>query len=243
MESGTAATLPLFNASRRDLLWDAFAANVSTCAGVLRGSTFPCLRNASASDLLTSWEAAVSAFPDLFLFAPVLDGADGLIPDLTSNLLATGRVPTIPMIAGTVLDEGTGLVPQTLSSITDLFTYFLDAESPYLQTLTPELEADLVALLGLYSSPGDPDLLQSPFGTGNETFEGTGEQYKLAAAIFGDLILQAPRRAWIRAAAEAGVPAYGYLFADKNAAAADPSLGGMCLPGCSLTRAWGLSWS
>ncbi|KAM5539590.1 hypothetical protein V8D89_006699 [Ganoderma adspersum] len=223
MESGTAATLPLFDASRRDLLWDAFAANVSACAGVLRGSTFPCLRNASTSDLLTSWAAAVSVFPDLFLFAPVLDGADGLIPDLTSNLLAAGRVPTIPVIAGTVLDEGTGLVPQTLSSITDLLNYFLDAESPYPQTLTHKLEADLVALLGRYSG-GDADLLQSPFGTGNDTF-GAGEQYKLAAAVFGDLILQAPRRAWIEAAAAAGVRAYGYLFADQNAAAADPSLG------------------
>lgn len=131
MESGSAGSLPLFDAYRRDLLWDAFAANVSACAGVLRGSTFPCLRNASTSDLLTSWEAAIAVFPDLFLFVPVLDGADGLIPDLPFNILAMGHVPTIPFIAGTVLDEGTTFVPQELYSITDLFNFFLDADSPY----------------------------------------------------------------------------------------------------------------
>ena len=224
MESGSAGSLPLFDASRRDLLWDAFAANVSACAGVLRGSTFPCLRNASTSDLLTSWEAAVAVFPDLFLFVPVLDGADGLVPDLPSDLLAADHVPIIPFIAGTVLDEGTAFVPQELSSITDLFTFFLDADSPYPPALTSELQADIVTLLGRYS--GDPNLLNSPFGTGNTTF-GAGEQYKLTAAMFGDITFQAPRRAWTQAAATAGVPAYSYLFTDQNTAVADPSLGGM----------------
>ncbi|PIL26547.1 hypothetical protein GSI_12305 [Ganoderma sinense ZZ0214-1] len=224
MESGSAGTLPLFNASRRDLLWDAFAANVSTCAGVLRGSTFPCLRNASASDLLTSWESAISVFPDPFLFVPVLDGPTGLIPDLPSTQLAAGGIPKIPFIAGTVLDEGTAFVPQQLASITDLFNFVLDAVSPYPQTLTTPVQEDVVALLGLYSGDPDSDLDGSPFGTGNETF-GAGAQYKLAAAMFGDMAFQAPRRAWMQAAAAAGVPAYGYLFADQNAAAADPSLG------------------
>ena len=223
MESGSSSSLPLYNASRRDLLWDAFTANITACEGVRRGSTFPCLRNVSTSELLSSWSAAASVFPDLFLFAPVLDGPSGLIPDLPSKLLAAGRFTSnISLLAGTVLDEGTAFVPQQLSSYYDLFNFFLDAITPYPQAFSPELEPDIETALVMYL--GDPNL-GSPFGTGNETF-GAGDLYKAPAAMIGDLVFQAPRRAWMEAAVKAGVPAYGYIFADQNAAKADPVLGG-----------------
>ncbi len=222
MESGSAGSLPLFNASRRDLLWDVFAANITECAGVLRGSTFPCLRNASASELLSSWVAATAVFPDLFLFVPVVDGPGGLIPDLPSKLIAAGRFAKILLITGTVLDEGTLFVPQQLSSGVDLFNAILDVVSPYPQTYSTQLEQDLETLLVQYL--GDPDL-GSPFGTGNEMF-GTGSLYKVVAAVLGDVMFQAPRRQWVQAAAAAGVPTYGYIFTDQNAALANPSLGG-----------------
>ena len=224
MESGSSSSLPLFNASRRDLLWDAFTANITGCEGVRRGSTFPCLRNASASELLASWSAAAAVFPDLFLFAPVLDGSSGLIPDLPSKLLAAGRFTSnISLLAGTVLDEGTEFIPQQIFSYYDLLNDFTNAISPYPQVFTAQLESDLAPLLLMYL--GDPNL-GSPFGTGNETF-GAGDLYKVTAALFGDLAFQAPRRAWMEAAVKAGVPAYGYIFADQNAAKADPVLGGM----------------
>ena len=44
--------------------------------------------------------------------------------------------------------------------------------------------------------------------------------------MLGDMSFQAPRREWIRLAAAAGVPTWGYIFMDQNAAAANPSLGG-----------------
>ena len=81
---------------------------------------------------------------------------------------------------------------------------------------------DLQALLQLY--PDDP-ALGSPFGTGNETF-GAGKEYKRAAALNGDVRVQAPKRQWMLAASRAGVQAYGYFFADEHAALQDPSLGG-----------------
>ena len=223
MESGSAGSIPLFHASRRDLLWDAFTANVSTCTGMLRGSTFPCLRNASTAELLRSWEAAVNVFPDTFLFVPVLDGPDGLIPDLPSTLFAAGRIPKVPFIAGTVLDEGTAFVQRTLSSTYDLFGFFQAAAMPYPQEFSAQFaEVIQVLVIQYYDDPNQG----SPFGTGNETF-GTGALYKTTAAAFGDITFQAPRREWIQAAASAGVPAYGYIFTDQNAAVAEPSLGGV----------------
>ncbi|PIL26309.1 hypothetical protein GSI_12065 [Ganoderma sinense ZZ0214-1] len=221
MESGSAGSLPLFNASQRNLVWDAFAANISACAGVLRGSTFPCLRSAPTSALLSSWEAAAAVLPDLDLFVPVLDGPNGLIPDLPSALLAAGRVSKIPFISGTVLDEGTVFVPQALSNPIHLFEFFLAAEIPYPQTYRPQFRQDFQKLLIQYIS--DPDM-RSPFGTGNETF-GTGDLYKLWAAGFGDIVFEAPRREWTQAGAGAGVTVYSYIFADQNVAVADPSLG------------------
>ncbi|KAM5539639.1 hypothetical protein V8D89_006748 [Ganoderma adspersum] len=221
MESGSATTFPSFNASRRALLWDAFAANTTVCAGVPRGSMFPCLRNATTADLLASWEAAAAVFPDLLLFMPVIDGPDDLVPDLPLELIAAGHFSKIPFIAGTVLDEGTMFVPQDISVPEDLLDVFLAVDSPYPQQFSAQYLQDISTLFGLYS--GDP-ALGSPFGTGNETF-GLDPLYKLGSAVFGDMTFQASRRRWIQAAAAAGVPAYGYIFAEQNTATAAPSLG------------------
>lgn len=222
MESGSATTFPLFNASRRALLWDAFAANTTVCAGVPRGSTFQCLHNATTANLLASWEAAAAVFPDLLPFMPVIDGPDGLLPDLPLDLIAAGHYSKIPFIAGTVLDEGTLFVPQDISVPEELLDVLLSVDSPYPQQFSTQYLQDIETLFGVYSE--DP-ALGSPFGTGNETF-GLDPLYKLTSAVFGDMTFQASRQLWIQAAAAAVVPTYGYIFADQNAAAAVPSLGG-----------------
>ncbi len=222
MESGSVETVPLYTASRRDLLWETFATNVTGCESTVQGSTFSCLRNATTSALVSSWEATVSAFSDLVLFGPVIDGPDGLLPDLPSKLLAAGRFSKIPLITGTVLDEGTAFVPQPLPSPFDPFSFLLAASTPSPHQSTAQLEQDIETLLALY--PDDP-ALGSPFGTGNETF-GLDSEYKRVAALVGDVMTQAPRRAWIQAAAAAGVATYCYTFTDQTAAAADPSRGG-----------------
>ena len=84
---------------------------------------------------------------------------------------------------------------------------------------------DIETLFGVYSE--DP-ALGSPFGTGNETF-GLDPLYKLTSAVFGDMTFQASRRMWIQAAAGAGVPTYGYLFADPPSDGTAPRLGGTCI--------------
>ena len=225
MESGAAETVPLYNASRRDLIWDTFATNVTGCEDVVQGSTFSCLRNATTSALVSSWEAVAATFSDLVLFGPVLDGPSGLLPDLPSKLLAAGRFSKIPFITGAVLDEGTAFVPQPLPSPFDPTSFLLAAASPSPHESSAQLKLDIETLLELY--PDDPTA-GSPFGMGNETF-GLGSEYKRMAAVVGDVMTQAPKRAWIQAAAEAGVATYGYVFADQTAAVAKPSLGGETL--------------
>ncbi|KAM5539681.1 hypothetical protein V8D89_006790, partial [Ganoderma adspersum] len=221
MESGFAGSLPSFEASRGDLLWDAFAANVTVCAGVPRGSTFSCLRSATTDALLSSWEAAIEVIPDLFHFVPVIDGPDGLLPDIPSTLLTAGSFSKIPFIAGTVLDEGTDFVPRQISSEVQVQLFVLLAENPFPETVAPEFQLAAGTLVALY--PDDP-AAGSPFGTGNETF-GLSSQYKRASAMYGDVSFQAMRRRWIQAATAAGVPAFGYVFADENVATGDPSRG------------------
>ncbi|KAM5532515.1 hypothetical protein V8D89_013802 [Ganoderma adspersum] len=221
MESGAAETVPLYNASRRDLIWDTFATNITGCEDLALGSTFSCLRNATTSALVSSWEAVAAAFSDLVLFGPVLDGPTGLLPDLPSKLLAAGRFSKIPFITGTVLDEGTAFVPQPVPSPFDPVSFLLAAVSPSPHESSAQLESDIDTLLALY--PDNPTA-GSLFGTGNETF-GLGDEYKRIAALVGDVMTQAPKRVWIQAAAKAGVPTYGYVFADQTAAVAKPSLG------------------
>ena len=114
-------------------------------------------------------------------------------------------------------------VPDSYNGSTDIPFLFSIAELPFGNTsaLPSEFQTDLGTLLTLY--PDDPTV-GSPFGTGNETF-GLSSQFKRASALLGDVSFQAPRRAWIQAAASAGVTTYGYLFADQNAAT-EASLGG-----------------
>ena len=107
VESGSAGTLPFFNASRRDVVWETFVSDVPECANATAGDTFSCMQDVDTAALLTAWEDTAASFSEPFLFVPVLDGPDGLVPDLPSNLFASGKFSKIPFIAGTNLDEGT----------------------------------------------------------------------------------------------------------------------------------------
>ncbi|KAI0691678.1 extracellular triacylglycerol lipase precursor [Earliella scabrosa] len=214
-ESGSAASLPIFTASRRQPVWDTFVSNVPACASATRGNTISCMQNSGVdtATLLAAWEQTAASVPLPYLFAPVLDGPNGLIPDLPSRLLAAGNFSKIPFMAGTVLDEGTSFVPDTISSEQQIVSFLTLVDQPF--TINPPLafQQDVARLLQLY--PDNP-ALGSPFGTGNETF-GLSSQYKRAAALVGDVCFEATRREWIRAASRAGVQVYGYLFTDHNA--------------------------
>lgn len=104
-----------------------------------------------------------------------------------------------------------------------LFTVLTQANPTKDGNFPPNVEATVQSLLTLYP---DSPALGSPFGTGNETF-GLSPEFKQASAIMGDIMFQAPRRAWSQSATQYGVRNYGYIFTDPQAVPVDlPMLGG-----------------
>lgn len=107
-ESGSQATLALFPAERGELDWQNFVRGVPYCASVATsGDTFSCLRDVNSTEIFQGLAAALAESTNKFPFAPVIDGSDGLIPDLPSVLFKRGQFTRLPFIAGTNLDEGT----------------------------------------------------------------------------------------------------------------------------------------
>ncbi|CAK5278299.1 unnamed protein product [Mycena citricolor] len=208
-ESGWQATLPIVPATSRENLWTNFVGGVTSCASLAgTHSTFSCLRNATTQELLDSFNAAFAGSAEPYPWDPVIDGPQGLIPDLPSRLLAQGKFSRVPFIAGTNLDEGTYFTSQSqsLNSTAAVNASFISKRLP--SDSPAVFQSSVTELLKLYP---DVPALGSPYGTGNNTF-GLGSQFKRAAAIDGDLDFHSQRRLWIEAAANAGVKTFGYLF-------------------------------
>jgi len=191
-QSGTASTLPIFDAYRGTPSWMLFVNHTRPCAGASPNNAFACLMTASSSDLLVGINAglAIEQFP----FRAVLDGPEGIMSDLPAKRLSRGAGGQIPFIAGTVLDEGplvcsnldgqcdytstgTLFIPRDFQ--TEDIPIWLNANYTPSPLVPDALSAGIDKVISLYS--GDPGA-GSPFGTGNETF-GTGPGFKWGAAI------------------------------------------------------------
>ncbi|KAJ7144526.1 esterase 1 [Mycena epipterygia] len=208
--SGSPAGAPSFNASHRQDDWDHFVQAIPECQSTRENSTsLECLRTVDSSALVNAITVATGQANTLLPWAPTIDGPGGVIPDLQSKLLQAGTFAHLPFIAGDVLDEGSAFVPSTTNS-TDMIK---DGLLPYYSVSTipdPIIEAALDKLLELY-----PDIpaLGCPYNTGNDTF-GLNSQFKRYAAIFGDLVFIAQRRALSQIAAGMGIKSFGYIFTD-----------------------------
>ncbi|KAI0746063.1 esterase 1 [Earliella scabrosa] len=219
--SGGSGTIPMYDATRRESEWTNFVAATPECSGASSGSTFDCMRSASIETLMASYQTTVDQSPEAFQFVPVIDGPDGIIPDLPSKLIAQGKFSKIPIMAGTNLDDGTFFTPKGISTEAQIRAFLIGATLPFQQGPPPEdFTAALDTLLEVY--PEDPTI-GSPYGTGAETF-GLSPQYKRLASIIGDAQFQALRRSWVQEAAKAGVPVHAFLFADP-AAVTEPEMG------------------
>ncbi|KAF9265956.1 alpha/beta-hydrolase [Marasmius fiardii PR-910] len=106
LESGGAGTTFTFPASRRQSLWETFVNAIPGCSSS-SSSTFDCIRTANSSSLLLqATDTSVAAANEQFPWVPTLDGPNGLIPDLPSQMFARGQFSRIPFISGNNLDEG-----------------------------------------------------------------------------------------------------------------------------------------
>ncbi|OBZ67058.1 Lipase 1 [Grifola frondosa] len=217
LESGSAGSLPVFNSTGHDYVWQAFVDATPECAQASANNTFDCLRQANFSTLVNSYGAAQAVGANALAFAPVIDGPGGLVPELPSATLAAGYYSRIPFMSGTYsiavafnISTDEEVRDIIYSSLSTLVSAFLPQPTELVQT------AD--ALLALY--PNIP-ALGSPFNTGNDTF-GQNAEYKRAAAMVGDWNFQALRRLWSQTASRAGVKTFGYLFTDPQAPNEDP---------------------
>ncbi|EJF60967.1 esterase 1 [Dichomitus squalens LYAD-421 SS1] len=221
LQSGPPNLLPLVPSTRRDKDWQTFVSATPECATAKPNQTFDCLREASADTLIQALATFSAGNAELFPFSPVLDGNDGLIPDLPSRLLAAGKFTRLPLIAGTNLDDATIFVPAAASTDQDAINFFISYADPSdAGPPPPALTSAIDTLLELY--PNDP-ALGSPFGTGNETF-GLGSEYKRVAAIADDVAFTSTRRALAQNASDHRSRVFAYLFSDPQAVT-NPSQG------------------
>jgi len=117
----------------------------------------------------------------LYDWFPTIDGS--LIPESPTKQLAAGRFIHLPIIAGTVTDEGTFFGTKGINSDEDL----KDA----LRTSYPNIRNSTIdKFLALY--PDDASL-GSPYNTG-DGYLPTGRQDKRSCSLYGDLVMIGPKR-------------------------------------------------
>lgn len=96
----------MFDAVHHEEDWENFINAVPACAGSSSNDSFACLRAASVDDIINAGNNALAVSAGGFPFAPVIDGPNGIIPDLPSGLFAQGHFAKIPLLTGQNLDEG-----------------------------------------------------------------------------------------------------------------------------------------
>ncbi|KAJ7216322.1 esterase 1 [Mycena pura] len=212
-QSSQPGTTVLFDANRSAPQWLVFANFACGTTNLTIDDTFSCLLSASADDIPAGEEAGVTAMVGEFPFFPVLDGPAGIVSTLPSVRLSGGAGNNVPFMSGSVLDDGTLFVAASVgTNSSDQIVAQINASFTPSPGGAPALANAIGTLLELY--PDDP-ALGCPFGTGNNTF-GFSSEYKRAAALLGDLLIQAPRRSWSQTASQQGTTVYSYLFTDPQ---------------------------
>ncbi|KAK4234233.1 Alpha/Beta hydrolase protein [Achaetomium macrosporum] len=153
-----------------------------------------CLRKVPA-DLLNSTIADIVPTTS---FYPVVDG--GIVPDLSSRLLAQGKFTKVPLLIGSNSDEGTSFSPSGISSDEE-FTQSVRSGGPDANTTT--------ILMTLY-----PDIpsVGIPTGFHSRPDSTIGTQFKRSAAYYGDYTILSQRRLRNQAWYAHGVTSFAYQF-------------------------------
>ncbi|EJD05093.1 alpha/beta-hydrolase [Fomitiporia mediterranea MF3/22] len=113
-----------------------------------------CLRKASIGALV----AAVNAVPPTSI-VPVVDGPDGILPELPSALISSGKFRTVDFLGGHCTTEGRTILevpPQDITTDADIIRYLFQEWAPHVTNETIE------KAFSLYPAPGTPS---SPYAT------------------------------------------------------------------------------
>ncbi|KAJ7151812.1 alpha/beta-hydrolase [Mycena crocata] len=156
--------------------------------------TLDCLRSVPFESLF----ASINETPDIFSYqgvslnwSPSVDG--DIVVQNPAVSVSQGAYAKIPLLTGDDDDEGTVFSFSSFNVTTE------DGFLQYLRDLyLPQATADQISrVAALY--PQDPTQ-GSPFGTGTDNQ--LTPQYKRIAAVAGDFIFQAPRRAFLQQASK-----------------------------------------
>jgi triacylglycerol lipase len=132
-------------------------------------------------------------------YAPIIDGDFTVAPAATQ--LKTSRFVHVPLLPGCKSDEGTGFGGfgyNTTSQIKDA----IESE----EGLNAAIAQDFLILYPDIPNIGVPSTYP---GRPNGTY---GLQFKRASALFGDIVMHAPRRWTAMQWVKNGAPAYTYRF-------------------------------
>ncbi|KAJ6573837.1 hypothetical protein DFH09DRAFT_1078796 [Mycena vulgaris] len=151
LKSGSVATDVIFPSSRNQVNWDNFVKEIP--------DSLDCLRIANENTFINAITVASFAGTGFLPWAPVLDGAQGVTPDLPSKLLRTSprnySRPSGTAFAPTMVNSTQGIV----DILTADYEVFGASDGVMLDAID--------GLLDLY--PNIP-ALESPYNAGNQTF-------------------------------------------------------------------------
>ncbi|QGA22310.1 hypothetical protein EYB26_010026 [Talaromyces marneffei] len=152
-------------------------------------SSLECLRHLPTDSLLAA--NINRPFPrqttsPLFYFSPCVDGI--FFPDLPSKLLADGRFQRVPLLQGTVTDEGSIFAATANNTEVDQFDEFLSAQFPDLDTDGIDVQYSYI-----------------PLNTTSQAY------YNRASFAYGDVSYTCYGLSFAAAFASANLPVYSWL--------------------------------
>ncbi|GAA5864558.1 hypothetical protein JCM3774_005165 [Rhodotorula dairenensis] len=130
-----------------------------------------------------------------------------------SERITRGSYAKVPVVMGSVDDEGTRFIRPDIAEGQD---EFLEVVKDIFDFTYGAVEELLEPILAYY--PPDPKV-GSPFFTGPETF-GLSSNYKRLSSFVGDILFQAPRRHFLRETPkDFGEDSWNYLYREPRAGA------------------------
>jgi carboxylesterase type B len=189
-----------YNSTAPQLTYNALLANTSCASTVNTASSLSCLRSLPFAEL----NAALNT-SSLGNFVPVID--NDFIATHPSIQLSKGNFVRVPLIIGTNTDEGTAFgVGYNVSTDSEFLSVLSkqgmspsSSAAAIVSALYPNIQA-----LGIPSLISYPELIPANFSDGS--------QFRRLTSYFGDVTVNAPRRAANHAWSKFNVPSYSYRF-------------------------------